>query len=88
MLAAALKIMHVLAPQKEVEIWKRARESGAEEERLVVDVTERLETPQVTTEREVRALFQCLPSLEKHSGQHGTSLAAHGPRIYRLNVQE
>jgi hypothetical protein len=45
--------MHVLAPQKEVEIWKRARESGAEEERLVVDVTERLETPQVTTEREV-----------------------------------
>lgn len=41
--------------QREVEVWRQAREAGAEEERLVGDVTDKLETPQVTTEREARA---------------------------------
>lgn len=40
--------------QKEVEVWRRAREAGAEEERLVVDVADKLEMPQITSEREVR----------------------------------
>ncbi|EIE26244.1 hypothetical protein COCSUDRAFT_39389 [Coccomyxa subellipsoidea C-169] len=48
------------AAQKEVEIWKRTREAGAEEERLVVDVTEKLEAPLVSTERE-RAGEQLTP---------------------------
>ncbi|BDA41219.1 hypothetical protein COCOBI_01-8740 [Coccomyxa sp. Obi] len=41
------------AAEKEVEVWRRAREAGAEEERLVVDVADKLETPQITSEREV-----------------------------------
>ncbi len=38
-----------------MEVWRRAREAGAEEERLVVDVADKLEVPQITSEREVCA---------------------------------
>ncbi len=34
-------------------MWRRAREAGAEEERMVVDVADKLETPRITSEREV-----------------------------------
>lgn len=34
-----------------MEIWKKARESGQEEERLVTEVTEKLPTPKIATEQ-------------------------------------
>ncbi len=58
------------AAQKEVEVWKRAREAGAEEERLVVDVTEKLEAPLVSTEREVRAPSNISTSAESLYSAH------------------